>query len=197
MTFTFNDGIPAANNNPSVDQPDMLSNNVSTNGILAVDHISFNAPNGGTHKQVTFIGKNVPGAQTDPTSVLYTNSGTASSVADLFFRSQNGIFQVIPIKAWGLCNVVGGVVTIATSVNVTSVVRSAKGKYVVTLTANATIGTNFAVLVSCTITTVFADATDCVAGYVITGANQFQLNFINLNAAFNDPASFSFQVMQI
>jgi hypothetical protein len=115
--FTFNSGIPAANNNPSVDQTDMLGNNQSTDGILNVDHISFNANNGGQHKQVTFNNKNVPGTQTDPQSVLYTNNITvasatnttsASTVASLFFRNQNsGVnpsnfsFPVSMIKAFG------------------------------------------------------------------------------------------------
>lgn len=51
--FSFNDAIPATNNNPSVDQPDMLTNNISTQGILGIDHYSFNDNDGGWHKQVT------------------------------------------------------------------------------------------------------------------------------------------------
>lgn len=54
MTFPYNNGIPATNNDPSVDQPDMLINTQSINGILATDHISFNAQNGGQHKAIHF-----------------------------------------------------------------------------------------------------------------------------------------------
>ena len=64
MTFTFNAGIPAANNNPSVDQPVMLQNNIATNGIIAVDHVGFNISNGGEHNKVTFVPQTLdPGSQ--------------------------------------------------------------------------------------------------------------------------------------
>ncbi len=102
MTFTFNTGIPAANNNPSVDQPDMLNNNISTSGILAVDHITFNAINGGTHKQVTYIDKFPPVAQADPVSVAYTNVGVADPThPQNFWRNSQGIFPLSSIRAFG------------------------------------------------------------------------------------------------
>lgn len=49
MTFTFYPNIPNAPNDPEDDQPLMLQNNVATNGIIAVDHVGFNAGNGGYH----------------------------------------------------------------------------------------------------------------------------------------------------
>lgn len=45
--------IPATNNNPSTDQPKMLLNTNAIDTLLSVDHISFNADNGGFHKKVT------------------------------------------------------------------------------------------------------------------------------------------------
>src|SRR5208337_4602987 len=101
---------------------------ISTNGILAVDHNTFNTANGGTHLQVTFNSKNIPAAQTDPSSVSYTNSGTASTIADLFFRNQNGTFQTSPIKAWGLSDNTGAIVS-SQSVNISSVVRTGDGAF--------------------------------------------------------------------
>jgi hypothetical protein len=56
MAFPFNTGIPAANNNPSADQPIMQLNNVSSYGILDVDHVTYGIVNAGTHKSVTFEG---------------------------------------------------------------------------------------------------------------------------------------------
>lgn len=52
--FTFDTTVPASGNNPSQDQPVMLNNNVATNGIIATDHVTFNANNGGQHKAITF-----------------------------------------------------------------------------------------------------------------------------------------------
>ncbi len=133
MTFSFNNAIPDANNDPSADQPDMKTNNISTNALLAVDHISFNTLGGGKHKQVTFINKNVPLAQTDPASTLYTDSGTASTVAELNFRNQNGIFPISSLKAFGVFTTLGliAVPTVAAldmGANVTLITISPPGR---------------------------------------------------------------------
>ncbi len=52
LFFTYNNGIPAANNNPSVDQPNMQTNTDSIDSIINVDHYSFETNFDGTHKQV-------------------------------------------------------------------------------------------------------------------------------------------------
>lgn len=144
--FTFNTGIPAANNNPSVDQPDMLINNISTDALLAVDHVSFNSSgtggagaSGGQHLQVTFNGKNAASAQVDPISTLYTGSGTASTNADLFFRNASGIFRPNMIKAAGVftTTTTTGAVALDMGVNVSSISTPNSG---VTYTVNLTVG---------------------------------------------------------
>ncbi len=84
MTFSYNNGVPAANNNPSVDQPDMLINAQSIASLVAVDHVGFNATGGGRHNQVTFNANNVPSIPTSP-PVLFTN--TAAGLPQLFFYS--------------------------------------------------------------------------------------------------------------
>jgi len=150
MTFSFNTNIPAAPNNPSVDQPDMIVNNQSTNGIIAVDHITFNTANGGQHKQVTFNNKNVPVAQTDPQSVLYTDSGVASTVSQLLFRNQNIILPISALRAFGNFITAIGAVVPSNSYNVSTIVGTAAGandNYAITLTANATSSDNVTVLI--------------------------------------------------
>lgn len=125
MTFSFNTGIPATNNNPSVDQPDMQINNVSTDAILAVDHISFNTANGGQHKQITFNqdASYVPVPPVSP-PVLFTDivnalpelkffSGDAAHSSDQYVVGTTGsvlLFNGIIIK-WGTGTAsLGGVV---------------------------------------------------------------------------------------
>src|SRR5574338_723458 len=49
--FVFSTTKPAANNDPGLDQPDMLQNNVSTNAIINVNHFPFNDADGALHKQ--------------------------------------------------------------------------------------------------------------------------------------------------
>lgn len=58
--FSYTTNIPFSSNSPSVDQPNMQTNTNSTANILAVDHVTFNAANGGTHKQVTLNTSNIP-----------------------------------------------------------------------------------------------------------------------------------------
>jgi hypothetical protein len=194
MSFTYNNSVPAAANNPSNDQPDMLTNAQSVEGIINVDHITFNTLGGGQHKQITFNNKNVPAAQTDPQSVCYTNSGTASSVSQMFYRNQNGTFQVSPIKAWGLVDSAGNILG-SQSLNIATVTPAGTGRYNIALSANAVNSTNFAVLVT---GTVISSANGVQSGYNITGVGTFQLVFLKLDGSgFEAPINFSFLVMQI
>lgn len=155
MSFAYNNGVPAGPNDPSVDQPDMLTNTQSIENIINVDHVTFNNTAGGKHKQVTFASKNTPVAQTDPQSVLYTASGTESTVADMSFRNQNGTFPINFVRAYGTFSRVSGGdnpqnVPILSSFNVDTIsqVNGFFTSYTVNLTANATTGTNVGVLVT-------------------------------------------------
>ncbi len=150
--FTFNDGVPSSPNNPSVDQTPMLQNNVSNVQIWDVDHVGFNSTgsggagsSGGQHLQVTFNDKNVPGVVVDPISVLYTDDGTASTVADLSFKNQNGTFRISALKVLGVLTTVttNGVVVPDSAMNVVSVLSAGNGTvYTINLVVGATNGTN-------------------------------------------------------
>jgi hypothetical protein len=93
--FQFDATVPATNDNPSADQPDMLVNNQSTVGILGVDHVTFNLNNGGQHKAITFNqdASYVPSGFPVNPPQLFTNTvdgaGNAlpNGVPELFFYS--------------------------------------------------------------------------------------------------------------
>lgn len=81
--YNYTTGVPATNDNPSDDQPDMQVNTDSTASILAVDHFGFQNNDGGWHQQVT-----IPKRTAIPTVVanqgaLYTK--TANSATQLFY----------------------------------------------------------------------------------------------------------------
>ncbi len=194
ITYTLN--IPDAPNDPSADQGPMQTNTNSINTLIAVDHYSFADTPSGTHKQVTLSGKNAAGAQTDPTSTLYTASGTASTVADLIYRNQNGVFPISCLRAWGyVSGGVGPAIIASQGVNVASITRTSAGRYVVTLTALAVNSSDFAVTVTSSLTTSLVGTQ---SGYTITAPGVFQLNFTTLSGnALVDPTSFTFQVYQI
>ena len=103
MSFTFYNDIPASANNPSDDQPLMLQNNTTHPQIWNVDHISFNNPDGGKHKQITFQDQYVPSAPTDPESIVYTDiqSGTAFSNSQLYFKNSGSPYLLNCVRAFG------------------------------------------------------------------------------------------------
>lgn len=197
----YNLNNPDGPNNPSNDQPKMQTNTNAIQALLAVDHVAFNTngspPNGvgGHHLQVSFDGKNAAGAQTDPQSVLYTGSGTASTFSQLLYRNQSAIFQISAIRAWGFVNGTTGTVIASQSSNATSV-RNSAGNYTITLATGAVSTANFAVLVSATRT--IASNRRVLSSYNITGIGVFQLSFAQTAAdPGEDVTSFSFQVLQI
>lgn len=198
MSFSFNDGVPAAPDNPSVDQPIMLQNNVSNQGIWAVDHIGFNAANGGQHQWTQFPITSsfpTPPTPTGMSSVAFPGAGVANpAAAQYFYQNSQVTTQLSCVRAWALCST-GGIIA-TQSVNVMSVTRTGTGNYSVVLTANAVTSSNFAVLVSGTVTSNLSIGV--IAGYAITGIGTFQINFAKLNGtATTDPTNFSFAVLQL
>lgn len=88
----YNRDIPDAPNNPSTDQPLMKINTNAIDTLIAVDHISFNATDGGyhtvIHQKPTIDPVNVAG-------VGQTYVKTASGDQNLFFESGLGtIYQL-------------------------------------------------------------------------------------------------------
>lgn len=88
-SVNYNLGIPAKNNNPSIDQPNMQTNTNSIYALLTQDHIGKNDINGGRHNIIHFVEQ-----LTDPVAIavppigqLYTKNISADS--ELFFESAN------------------------------------------------------------------------------------------------------------
>jgi hypothetical protein len=143
-TWNFNEDIPAADNNPSEDQPLMLENNASIDGILDEDHYTFETTISGKsvdglHKQVTFPFQQVPGAQTDPESTLYTdaNAESASLNSNLWYRNNDGIFPTSAIRAAVTCGVTNGTVGDVPRTNSFNVTNVATNSGIVTVTLAA------------------------------------------------------------
>ena len=152
MSVPYELNIPDGPNNPSQDQPKMKINTNAVNTILATDHVSFNTASGGTHKQVTLSSKNVPVAQTDPQSIIYSDSGSASSVSELLYKNQNGIFPLSCIRAFCSFSTQAGNGTITPSngynIDPVSKVLKTGSVYDVNLVAGAMTGTSACVLIS-------------------------------------------------
>jgi hypothetical protein len=110
MSIPYNLNIPFATHNPSVDQPNMETNNNSIATYVAVDHVGFNTTGSGQHNQVTFNANNIPAVPTAP-PVLFTN--TVGSLPQLFFYSgsaANGQNQYLAAPNQGSTFLLGGMI---------------------------------------------------------------------------------------
>jgi hypothetical protein len=100
-TYNYDNNIPAAPNNPSADQPLMLQNFQSIDGLIGVDHFSFEQANkDGTHKQVNLTNESSPSLLAD--LVLY--SKVIQGVSSLWAKNASGIDVPVFINANGLPN---------------------------------------------------------------------------------------------
>ena len=89
MSFPINTAVPAAANNPSVDQPEMLLNFQNIDGFLQVDHRDPGAAQAGQHDQVRFASNQAAPALNSAVGEVYTNSlaGIIGSVTTLLFNT--------------------------------------------------------------------------------------------------------------
>lgn len=88
-TYSFDDSIPDAANNPSQDQPLMKINNQSTAALIDVDHYGFNVANGGYHDVI-----HQPPVLANPAAIPgigQTFTKTVSGDQQLFYESGNGV----------------------------------------------------------------------------------------------------------
>jgi hypothetical protein len=115
MTYPINTSIPAANNDPADDQPEMQTNFGNINSYLQIDHTNPAATGAGQHKQVTFNNVTSPSTPTDPVAILYTKNDAFSHPQLNFLNSQafastasaNGAYLQLGgiILQWGIYSV--------------------------------------------------------------------------------------------
>jgi hypothetical protein len=132
--FSYNNAIPATNNNPSTDQPGMLTNAISIDSILAIDHVGFNATNGGTHNQSTYNNLIAKPAILATQGAVYTKS--VGGTSQLFFENSAAVETQLTggpqsLAATGYTTLPGGIKIKWGSVSVTA-------NSTATLTYNAT-----------------------------------------------------------
>ena len=201
MTFSFTTTQPAANNNPSTDQPDMLTNNVSTNGILAVDHISFNTANGGNHLQTHlpfFTNPTVVNGQNTEGSIIYGAAGTANTAkAQAFFKDANSTYILSALRAFGnfTFTVAGLVITRNTDYNISTITVSGTNPYTFTITLNPNVTTGNNVIVF-----VYAQSNTVSATISTPSTYTFAANVLSITISIGSGIIFSninFEILQV
>lgn len=189
MSFTYVQDIPFPTNSPSNDQPIMRTNTNSIYNIWEVDHFTFDESPQGTHKQITFSTENVPGAQTDPASTLYTDSGTASTNAQMFYRNADTIIPVSLIKAYGVF-ASNGATSGSQAYNLSAVQNVGPITYTLTVPANVLTGTDYAVLLT-------PRNAAYICQYNITSATEFSVIFRETTSGTGFATAFTCIVLQL
>lgn len=145
-SFTYTQGIPARNNTPAQDQPNMLQNNDSNFAIWNVDHVGFNNSTGGNHIHVTF-----PVTQVDPsltagyTQIYPKTFGNAATYLESYAAIKpsagnqiNGYLPLVKAMVQFQIPNIGNDATLNTTntinVNVTKVHRTAGNIFTLTFT---------------------------------------------------------------
>lgn len=193
MTFTSN--IPAANNNPSADQPLIEGNFTAINNWTLVDHVGFNTSGQGQHLQVFYNATpnyiTPPGAPSGNNSILYTQAGGSATQAELYFQNSVSTFLISSIKAFG--SFVGTTGSTVNASNMTCV-RTSAGRYTITLTANAVTTNNYVVVSG--IGQAPSSANRTVLNYQISSPTVILIGTNNAST-FVDPDFFSLVVLQL
>lgn len=195
--FSYNTTVPAETNNPSVDQPQMLINTASGSSIWDVDHVGFNATDGGTHKMVSLSSQNTPGTQAANQAAIYTKTGTHAAGSQLYLQNELNLVPLSIIRAYGFLNA-NGSVRQGQILNNTAV-RTAAGTYAITLTANAVSVSNagYVVIVSVDAGAYSAAAPLSATSQTLT-ATLFNIYVFNtITGALTDPTGISYTVLMI
>lgn len=99
--FPFNQNVPTTGHLPAQDYQTMQQNNVSSAGIIAVDHLGYGTNGAGTHTKTTFNQFASPSTPSGNGSVAYPAAGLASnSTAQYYFQNSQGTFLASGLRAF-------------------------------------------------------------------------------------------------
>lgn len=197
--WPYNPNIPNPPNQPSQDVFLMQTNTNSINSILAVDHISFRANNGGTHNQTQFSQfSSGPIPSGTASSVAYPAAGVAStSTAQMYFKNSQATTLMSCVKAFASITVPNTTQNVTVPLPDTSVTNSynilisgstinravVSAIITINLQPNCVIGTNACVLL-----------TGAAASYTIN-SNQIVIT-VNTNPSAVVGARINFAILQ-
>lgn len=106
--------VPSTNNNPMLDQPNMLINTQSIQSIIEVDHVGFNDPgnSSGQHTSIEFNQNEsyVPGSFPISPPELFTTFGTSPPNLRYYSGTQAQSANQYVIAAQGSTMLLGGII---------------------------------------------------------------------------------------
>jgi tail fiber protein gp53 len=97
-SFSYSANLPNPPDDPADDVLGMQTNAMSIAGLIAVDHVPFNAPLGGYHNQVSFaINQNGPGIGSGVAELYANNVNSIASDTNSYPFWQNAAAVNVPL----------------------------------------------------------------------------------------------------
>jgi len=145
--MTYLPGIPQSGDIPTQSQSQILNNFTALNTVFAVDHLAFNAVNGGRHQQTSLVNSAIAPVTVAGEGAIYTrNPGAARE--QLYYRRESAGIEIPITPLIGGYGRVAAAILIGDSFNINPVIGNpAAGTYTITFTNNMT-STNYGVLVT-------------------------------------------------
>lgn len=197
--FSFNQNVPTTGHNPSADYGIMQSNNVSSAGIIAVDHLGYGTNGAGTHVKTTFNGLTTPPAPSGTGSVAYPNTGVAApSLAEYYFQNSQATFLLSALKCFAQISpsAIAGVsplvspnsynINVATSTQNYLLTPNRNITFTINLNNNVIFGTNACVLIS-------TSSNNFLTSYTLASG---VLTIVISGFALNPPTFLNFAILQ-
>jgi len=189
-SFTFYPNIPQPGDNPSMSQGEFLQNFTAlgaTNSWTTQDHYGFGTGTDGLHKQITFPLQTSPSSPTNPSSILYTAPGSASTNSQLAYKNASASFLVNGVRAFGAYVTLTGSPVISNGYNIASISASVVGtQTTATITLNSNVTTTDNVCVFLTANSPSATYLYTFSSGVLTiitnASSAFTMNFAILQA---------------
>jgi len=153
--FSYDNTVPATNNSPTADQPNMLTNTQSGKSIWEEDHVGFGVSNGGTHLKNTFYTQQTPSIGS-ALSIVYPGArpaayanATGGSDTNTYTLNALGTLPASIVKAGGTFSTTTtvGAISFESQFNCVSISSDGAGVYTITL-QGVTTGSNIIFLSS-------------------------------------------------
>ena len=198
--MSWTSGIPAAQNNPTNDQPLMLNNFRAINTWSLVDHVGV-AQGGSTfgmhtqlHLPVFSSSTTVTSGSGNQGSVLFTSAGVADATnPQISFKNTNGTFPLGAIKAYGVFDTNGATVS-SQALNLSSSGWGAGTGYVMAFGAKIVSGPSYGVIETPRVNALNPGVT---VMYTISSATAFNIGFRNISGTFIQVDGFTCIVYQL
>jgi len=100
--ITYNNNVPFGPDNPSADQPKMLTNTQHIADYVAVDHVPFNVNGSGWHNKSTYVNQSSVPTTAAGQVALFSAAGISGSELHMTRDATSGVNVIMTTSAFGV-----------------------------------------------------------------------------------------------